>query len=81
MAPAGLGEGGSAPTVLNAANEVAVLAFLDRQIGFFDIAKIGGETLERIPRGEIDDLKVVAEIDRQARAFTGETIAQNRVIN
>ncbi len=81
LARAALEAGGSAPTILNAANEVAVLAFLDRQIGFLDIAKIVGETLERIPQVEIDDLKVVAEIDRQARAVANETIARNRVIN
>ncbi len=81
LARAALDAGGSAPTVLNAANEVAVLAFLDRQIGFLDIAKIVGETLERMPRVEIDDLAVVAEIDREARGIAGETIARNRVIN
>lgn len=81
LARAALEAGGSAPTVLNAANEVAVLAFLDRRIGFLDIAKIVGETLERIPRIEIDGLDVVAEIDREARAIAGEAVARNRVIN
>ncbi len=81
LAREALEAGGSAPTVLNAANEVAVLAFLDRQIGFLDIAKIVGETLERIPRVEIDALDVVAEIDQKARAIARETIARNRVIN
>jgi 1-deoxy-D-xylulose-5-phosphate reductoisomerase len=81
LARAALEAGGSAPTVLNAANEVAVLAFLDRRIGFLDIAKFVGETLERLPRAEIDDLGVVAEIDREARTIAGEIIARNRVIN
>ncbi|HEY7610807.1 MAG TPA: 1-deoxy-D-xylulose-5-phosphate reductoisomerase, partial [Alphaproteobacteria bacterium] len=81
LAREALDAGGSAPTVLNAANEVAVLAFLDGRIGFLDIAKIVGETLERIPRVEIEALDVVAEIDRQARAIARETIARNRVIN
>jgi 1-deoxy-D-xylulose-5-phosphate reductoisomerase len=81
LARAALEAGGSAPTVLNAANEVAVLAFLDRQIGFLDIAKIVGETLERIPRIEIDDLEMVADIDREARAVARDTVARNRVIN
>src|ERR1051325_739168 len=80
-ARAALEAGGSAPTVLNAANEVAVLAFLDRRIGFLDIAKIVGETLERIPRVKIDALEVVDEIDQKARAIARETIARNRVIN
>jgi len=81
LAREALEAGGSAPTVLNAANEVAVLAFLDRQIGFLDIAKIVGETLDRIPRVEIEALEVVAEIDLKARAIARETIARNRVIN
>jgi 1-deoxy-D-xylulose-5-phosphate reductoisomerase len=81
LARAALEAGGSAPTVLNAANEVAVLAFLDRQIGFLDIAKIVGETLDRIPRVAIDALEVVAEIDQKARAIARETIARSRVIN
>lgn len=81
LAREALEAGGSAPTVLNAANEVAVLAFLDRRIGFLDIAKIVGEALERIPRVEIDNLGVVAEIDRQARAIAGEAVARSRVIN
>ncbi len=81
LAREALDAGGSAPTVLNAANEVAVLAFLDRQIGFLDIARIVRETLERIPRIEIDALDVVAEVDRQARAVAREIIAVNRVIN
>jgi 1-deoxy-D-xylulose-5-phosphate reductoisomerase len=67
--------------VLNAANEVAVHAFLDRQIGFLDIAKIVGETLDRIPRIEIDALETVAAVDRQARAIAREMIARSRVIN
>jgi 1-deoxy-D-xylulose-5-phosphate reductoisomerase len=81
LAREALEAGGSAPTVLNAANEVAVLAFLDRQIGFLDIAKIVGETLDRIPRVDIEALEVVAEIDLKARAIARETIARNRVIN
>jgi 1-deoxy-D-xylulose-5-phosphate reductoisomerase len=81
LARAALEAGGSAPTVLNAANEEAVLAFLDRRIGFLDIAKIVGETLERIPRVEIASLDVVAKVDREARAIARETIARNRVIN
>ena len=40
--------GGLAPTVLNAANEIAVQAFLDRRIGFLDISRVVGETL--VPR-------------------------------
>ncbi|MCW5772944.1 MAG: 1-deoxy-D-xylulose-5-phosphate reductoisomerase [Rhodospirillaceae bacterium] len=81
LARAALEAGGSAPTVLNAANEVAVHAFLDRRIGFLDIAKIVGETLDRMLVCAIDTLEMVAEIDRSARALARESIERNRVIN
>ena len=59
--------GGSAPTVLNAANEVAVAGFLDGRLGFLGIAEVVERTLERIdavPLGGLDD---VWQIDREAR--------------
>src|SRR5262249_17317238 len=43
-----LKRGGNAPAALNAANEVAVRGFLDRRVGFLDIARIVAETLDRI---------------------------------
>ena len=48
LAKAALKAGGNAPAVLNAANEVAVAAFLDRRIGFLDIAAIVADTVERV---------------------------------
>ena len=59
--------GGSAPTVLNAANEIAVHAFLAEQIGFLDIAEIVERTLAAIPVGPIDTLDDVHNFDKQAR--------------
>jgi 1-deoxy-D-xylulose-5-phosphate reductoisomerase len=59
--------GGGAPTVLNAANEIAVAAFLDSRVGFLDIAAIVEETLEALPDRRIDRLDDVYECDRQAR--------------
>jgi len=59
--------GGSAPTVLNAANEIAVHAFLAEQIGFLDIAEIVERTLSAIPVGPIDTLDDVHNFDKQAR--------------
>ena len=49
LARAALAAGGGAPTVLNAANEVAVAAFLERRIGFLDIAATVEGTLEALP--------------------------------
>jgi len=63
-----LAAGGAAPTVLNAANEVAVAAFLDHRLGFLDIAGIVEETLAALPGRGIDDLDDVYDADREARA-------------
>jgi 1-deoxy-D-xylulose-5-phosphate reductoisomerase len=49
--------GGSAPAVLNAANEVAVQAFLDKQISFSRISTLIAETLSRVPAASVDTLE------------------------
>jgi 1-deoxy-D-xylulose-5-phosphate reductoisomerase len=59
--------GGGCPTVLNAANETAVHAFLDRRIGFLDIVEIVERTLEAIPEGELESLDDVYNFDTTAR--------------
>ena len=60
--------GGTAPCVLNAANEVAVRAFLDGRIGFLDIAAVVEETLEQVPSEPVASLEQVLDADRRARA-------------
>ena len=60
--------GGSAPTILNAANEVAVGGFLTGRLGFLDIARVVEKTLETVPRGSMQSLGDVREVDREARA-------------
>jgi 1-deoxy-D-xylulose-5-phosphate reductoisomerase len=60
--------GGSAPTVLNAANEIAVGGFLERRIGFLDIARVVEETLAALPVVPITGIAMVRDIDAQARA-------------
>ena len=72
-----LAAGRSAPTVLNAANEVAVHAFLDGRIGFLDIARIVGETLAKMPVSAIDCLETVDQIDAEARARAAELVTIN----
>jgi len=66
-----LRRGAGAPAALNAANEVAVAAFLDRCIGFLDIAATVAETLERMDAaGELSgsaSLEDALETDRRAR--------------
>jgi 1-deoxy-D-xylulose-5-phosphate reductoisomerase len=68
LARAAIEAGGARPAILNAANEVAVAAFLAGRIGFLDIAAIVEETLTRYSPPaptSIDDIDV---IDREARA-------------
>ncbi len=64
--------GGTAPAVLNAANEVAVQAFLDGKIGFLDIAAIIEETLGHVGAVALTDLDVLAQVDEAARRFADE---------
>ncbi|MCL2075994.1 MAG: 1-deoxy-D-xylulose-5-phosphate reductoisomerase [Betaproteobacteria bacterium] len=59
--------GGIAPTVLNAANEVAAAAFLENRISFPDIAKLVAKTLDYFPIMPADTLEAVLHADRQAR--------------
>jgi 1-deoxy-D-xylulose-5-phosphate reductoisomerase len=81
LAKAALAAGGSAPAVLNAANEVGVAAFLDRRVGFLDIAAIVAETLERVEaKGLAEDvsgdaLEAARRIDAMARHVAGEVAA------
>jgi 1-deoxy-D-xylulose-5-phosphate reductoisomerase len=60
--------GGTAPCVLNAANEVAVRAFLDGRIGFLDIAAVVEEALAQVPAEPVVSLEQVLDTDRRARA-------------
>jgi len=78
IARAALERGGGAPAVLNAANEVAVAAFLDRRIGILDIARTVSDCLSRAeslgimrPPATLDD---VLAIDAAARGLAGELI-------
>jgi 1-deoxy-D-xylulose-5-phosphate reductoisomerase len=60
--------GGNAACVLNAANEIAVSAFLDGQIGFCDIAKVNEEVMHRLSSGvALESLEAVFATDLQAR--------------
>ena len=61
--------GGAAPIVLNAANEEAVAAFLDRRIGFLDIVRTVEETLARTDASAPHSIAEVIDIDLQARAL------------
>jgi 1-deoxy-D-xylulose-5-phosphate reductoisomerase len=60
--------GGSAPAILNAANEVAVQAFLDRKIGFRTIDRVIARVMEAVPHSDVADIDGLLEQDRLARA-------------
>jgi 1-deoxy-D-xylulose-5-phosphate reductoisomerase len=59
--------GGGAPTILNAANEIAVAAFLQRRIGFLDIAATVARVLDGMGTTAADTLDEVIALDRDAR--------------
>ena len=67
LARQALQAGGGAPTILNAANEVAVAAFLRRRIGFLDIAAVVEEVLDRMGPRVADTLDQVMALDAEAR--------------
>ena len=70
-----LRSGASAPVTLNAANEVAVDAFLDSRIGFDGIARLVGDVMERTAVTGVQNLDDVLEHDRQARQTANEWVA------
>jgi 1-deoxy-D-xylulose-5-phosphate reductoisomerase len=71
LARAALQQGGGSPTILNAANEIAVHAFLERAIGFLDIARIVERTLETLGTTVLSTLDDVHHYDREARRLAG----------
>jgi len=72
LAREALGKGGAAPIVLNAANEIAVAAFLDRRIGFADIADTVAKALETIDAPAPRSIADVIDIDFEVREKTRE---------
>lgn len=68
--------GGAASIVLNAANEIAVEAFLDRRIRFLDIARSCRQMMDSMVLAAPKSLEEVLAVDREARIKTREVIAQ-----
>ena len=66
--------GGTMPAVLNAANEVAVQAFLDGAINFLAIPKVIETTMARHAPVPLDDISVALEADRWAREYAAKTV-------
>ena len=76
-----LAAGGSAPGALNAANEIAVDAFLDGRLRFTDIAAVCEDTLSRITIGPLADLAAVHACDGGAREVARESASRIRARN
>lgn len=71
-----LQSGGAAPTILNAANEIAVRSFLAGDIGFLDIVAVVEETLARLPAAAPQSLADVHAVDAEARRIAQATLAR-----
>ena len=69
-------EGGAATAVLNAANEEAVAAFLDRRLGFNAIGAVVEETLQRTPSSRCTDVDAVMDVDARARVLARSLIRE-----
>lgn len=69
--------GGTATTILNAANEIAVQAFLDSKIYFTDIAKLNQEVLEKLHSRPVSNLSIILEDDNLAREIAKEMILKH----
>lgn len=72
--------GGNAPAVLNAANEIAVAAFLDLQLPFQAIASVIENTLAAIPLGAVETLEQVLAADALARQIAHEQVLRSQAI-
>lgn len=66
--------GGTMPAVLNAANEIAVEAFLNEQIRFTDIPVVIEKTMQQIPVQKGDSLEKILEMDNKARVVANQAI-------
>ena len=69
-------EGGLAPAILNAANEIAVAAFLQQKIRFTEIATVVEHTLNQIQNSAAESIELILQADQNAR-----TVAQHFVLN
>jgi 1-deoxy-D-xylulose-5-phosphate reductoisomerase len=78
LAYAALREGGTATAILNAANEVAVAAFLEGRIGYLDIAAVCERTLERVASGPVRSLADALAGDADARRWAQAALTPSR---
>jgi 1-deoxy-D-xylulose-5-phosphate reductoisomerase len=72
--------GGSATCTLNAADEIAVEAFLKEQISFPGVSEVVSETLSKMPPRTPGSVGEVLEIDRESRAVARECVRQRGAV-
>ncbi|HUJ35545.1 MAG TPA: 1-deoxy-D-xylulose-5-phosphate reductoisomerase [Solirubrobacteraceae bacterium] len=72
--------GGTATCTMNAANEIAVHAFLGGRLRFLDIAAVIEDTLERLPARPVHSFEALGEADAEARRVAGELVADRPAI-
>lgn len=70
-------EGGTAPAILNAANEVAVADFLENKLKFTDIARLVEDVMTDMPGQTVNDLDIILQADREARDYAHRWVKQN----
>ena len=66
--------GGTAPTVLNAANEIAVTAFLDEDMPYLQIPLVVEKVLNAMPVANADSIELILDVDAQARALARDVV-------
>ncbi len=74
LATESMNQGGNAPCIMNAANEIAVYAFLKNRIGFLDMTELIERTMEKIPFIAQPSLDDYFESDGEARSFAASLI-------
>jgi 1-deoxy-D-xylulose-5-phosphate reductoisomerase len=74
LAFAAANAGGTAPAVLNAANEIAVAAFLDEGLPYLQIAEVVESTLNAVPSVSADSLEIILGADAKARQIANDFI-------
>lgn len=81
LAYAALAAGGTAPAILNAANEIAVSAFLQGQTGFLSIPALVEDTLAALPAVPADNLDILLDADATARRLTMSALTRHQIVS
>lgn len=68
--------GGTAPAVLNAANEIAVASFLNEELSYLNISVVVEKTLNRIDSLKVSSIEDILEMDAQARRVASQTVKE-----